>query len=120
MTTPFVPDPFDVAKVATLIPPTAEVDNGWSEVKIITVMTEHELGVAETVRFYWLERVNETVEYMKIGDKELIQLHNNAKAMLAYWDAVIAANKDGITTTDQSPKKPITFGTIDRGPRVRR
>ena len=102
------PDEQDVAKVVTLIPPTAATDNGWNEAKIINVMTDNDFGVAQTVRFYWLERVNETVEYINIGDKALLQLHQNARAMLTYWDAVIASG------SDLGSRAAISFGTIER------
>lgn len=113
------PSPADVAQVSTLLPPDAVETYGWNQPKIIEVMSTNGFGVARTVRFYWLERVNETVEYINMGDKSLLQLHTNAKAMLAYWDAVIAANGDSgaldvTKEEDESGSRPVTFGTIER------
>lgn len=109
-----LPSPEQIALVVSLLPPTAEEDDGWSQAKVVQVMDDNGYTVAQTVRFYWLERVNETVQYMTIGDKALIQLHQNAKAMLAYWDAVIAANADGVQASPEGSY--ITFGEIE-GPR---
>lgn len=111
-----VPNPTLVAQVATLLPPDAESTYNWDQAKIVKVMVDNGFGVARTVRFYWLERVNETVEFMNIDDKSLLQLHTNAKAMLAYWDAIIAANGDdgGLDAIPETTSGPISFGRIER------
>ena len=104
-----------VSKVVELLPPTAEAEDGWTEEKIAQVMTANELTVAKTVRFYWLERVNETVQYINIGDKSLSALHSQAKAMLAYWDNIIAVDPNGIEASPgESSRQPIAFHKIKR------
>ncbi len=109
-------DETKIQTVVTLLPPDASESYGWDNAKIAKVMDDNGFGINRTVRFYWLERVNDTVEYLNIGNKELLTLHQNARNMLAYWDSVIAASDDTDSTdvTAQKGGKPMSYAEITR------
>ena len=109
-----LPTPDQIASVQRLLPATAASEDGWDQAKILLVLGEHPT-VARAVRFYWLERVNESAQYINIGDKNLEQIYKHAKEMLDYWDAVIAVNPEGLDPSEPEPVRvPLTFGQIER------
>lgn len=99
-----------VALVQSLLPAAAVTDYGWTDLFITTVMTDREIGPTEAVRFFWLQRVNETSEYLDVNGKPLTQIHAQAKQMLDYWDNVLKTR--GIDAEGPGTKRPISFGVI--------
>lgn len=82
-------DPTDkeLAEVITLIPPDA-LQHGWNT----DVAAERWAGsVLRTVREYWVDRTNATAGYIDMSSEGLpaSQLHQQAKAMLEYWEKII-------------------------------
>lgn len=104
-----------IALVQALLPTAAVSDYGWTDLFIATVMTDREIGPTEAVRYFWLQRVNETSEYLDVNNKPLTQIHAQAKQMLDYWDKVLATR--GTEAEGPGTKRPISFGAIedDRG-----
>lgn len=105
------PTPEQIALVQSLLP-TAALDYGWTDSKIEEYMTDLELSPTEAVRYFWLQRVNETSEYLDINGKPLTQIHGQAKTMLEYWDNVLKVS--GADAKGPSVKRPMTFGAIER------
>lgn len=113
--------PEQVALVNRNLPSSAkqlEADGGygWTDAFIINLMADEEFNTpAKAVRHFWYERTVETVEYLDMG-KPLTQIHQQAKAMLEYWDQVINGNKSDemIPTEPARDTKKITFGEIER------
>jgi len=109
--------PEQIALVNRNLPSAAKdlVDNGgygWTDEFIETLMEEMSFGPAKAVRHFWLERVNETAEYLDVG-KPLSQIHRQAKEMLDYWDKIV----EGPLPDSMVPArntKAITFGEIER------
>ena len=100
----------------------AEVDGGygWDATYIQSLLDTYAFASPQAVRFFWLQRVNESVEYIDIG-KPLTQIHKQARDMLAYWDAIIQANiKNGTpenmenTGEVETARVPLSFGEIER------
>ena len=106
-----------VSLVQSLLP-TAAVEYGWTFSKIEDYMVDLELSPTEAVRYFWLQRVNETSEYLDINGKPLTQIHAHAKTMLEYWDNVLKVN--GLDAKGPGSKRPMTFGSIERVGRFRR
>lgn len=89
---------------------------GWTDEFIVTLMSSPEFATpARAVRHFWYERTVETVEYLDMG-KPLTQIHQQAKAMLEYWDKVLSGTDPGgmVPTEGQLRTKKITFGEIER------
>lgn len=110
------PTPEQIALVNRNLPTAAkaaEVDGGygWTDQFISDLMEEMGFGPAGAVRHFWLERVNETAEYLDMG-KPLTQIHRQAKDMLAYWDKVLQVNSEELVPV--VAKRPMTFGEIQR------
>ncbi|AYN57962.1 hypothetical protein HWB90_gp012 [Mycobacterium phage Fowlmouth] len=103
--------PAQVATVKMLLPTAAVEDYGWTDEFIENLMETRGFGATQAVRFFWLQRVNETVEYLDINDKPLTQIHRQAKEMLAYWDEVL---KGGPEAIEPNTRSPISFGEIER------
>lgn len=115
-----------VALVSRYLPDAAKdsVDNGgygWTEEVISNFLVALGLSPAQTVRFFWYQRVQETAEYLDLS-KPLTQIHRQAKEMLDYWDLIIqgnvaSGNPDGMEPLDPSKTfqhKTISFGEIQR------
>ena len=84
---------------------------GWTDSFIESLMETMGFSSAQAVRHFWLQRVNETAEYLDMG-KPLTQIHRQAKEMLDYWDKILTVNPE-----DMNPVRsrgPITFGEIER------
>jgi hypothetical protein len=81
-------------------------------------MRDMNIGPTETVRYFWLQRVNETSEYLDVNGKPLTQIHSQAKTMLDYWDNVLKTR--GVEAVGPGVKQPIRFGEIERPTRHRR
>lgn len=114
---PTVPTPEQIALVKQLLPSSAldSVDvggYGWSDTFIQNLMFERDFTPTEAVRFFWLQRVNETVEYIDIG-KPLSQIHRQAKEMLDYWDTILGKSLTAIGPTGEGVRQPISFGEIE-------
>lgn len=107
-----------IALVQSLLPAAAVTDYGWTFSKIEDYMTDLELSPTEAVRYFWLQRVNETSEYLDVNGKALTAIHAQARQMLDYWDNVLKIN--GIDATGPATKRPLTFGSIERVSRIRR
>lgn len=77
-----------IASVRALLPSDA-TENGWDDAKILVRWAG---GTYRTVREYWVDRVNETSGYIDLTNEGLPAntLWTNAKAMLEYWDRLIA------------------------------
>lgn len=109
--------PEQIALVKQLLP-TAAVESedtggyGWSDDYIESLMETRGLTPTEAVRFFWLQRVNETAEYLDIG-KPITQIHRQAREMLDYWDGVIGKNPNAIGPTGPDTKRPMSFGEIE-------
>jgi hypothetical protein len=112
-----------VALVQLLLPadaikPEEEGGYGWDEAYISELMATNGFTATESVRYFWLQRVNETVEYLDVG-KPLTQIHKQARDMLAYWDEILkrygvdSIGPPGYGDTGM-PRKPISFGEIER------
>lgn len=116
-----------VALVSRYLPEAAKLPEddggyGWTDETIAEFVTALGLSPAQTVRFFWYQRVQETAEYLDLS-KPLTQIHRQAKEMLDYWDLVIQGNMssgdvDGMEpfNINVSPNrhKAITFGSIQR------
>lgn len=88
---------------------------GWDVSYITVLMTENGYTPTQAVRYFWLQRVNETSEYLNISGKTLTDIHKQAKEMLDYWDGILlrfGANATG-PSTDVSG---ISFGEIELPP----
>lgn len=86
-----VPTSEELALVIELLPDDAS-EYGWNATKAL----ERWAGsVYRTVREYWLDRTNDTAGYVDLSNDGLpaSQLHAQAKAMLQYWDSMIAASE---------------------------
>jgi hypothetical protein len=101
-----------IALVQSLLPEAAITDYGWTSSKVEDYMIDMEFSPTEAVRYFWLQRVNETSEYLDINGKPLTQIHAQAKAMLDYWDNILKIN--GISATGPGTRRPLTFGSIER------
>lgn len=101
-----------IALVKELLPSVAEDDYGWTNAFIQSLMESRAFSPTEAVRFFWLQRVNETSEYLDVNGKPLTQIHAAAKDMLAYWDNVLKTA--GAAATSPSARRPMTFGLIER------
>jgi len=119
-----MPTPTDeqIALVERYLPEAAKspVDSGgygWDTAFITTLMEQNAYTPAQTVRFFWYQRVQETAEYLDMS-KPLTQIHEQARRMLDYWDLVIQTNPDGMEPLDPNSNpnrhKRITFGEIER------
>lgn len=93
---------------------------GWTDEFIQDLLNTYGFSPAQAVRYFWVQRVNETSEYLDIG-KPLTQIHQQAERRLAYWDAIILGNNragtpDGMEPVgeDQKARVPISFGEIQR------
>jgi hypothetical protein len=112
------PTPDQIALVKQLLPSAAmdsEEDGGygWSDVFIAALMLQRDFTPTEAVRYFWLQRVNETAEYLNTGGKSLTDIHKQAREMLDYWDNVIkSVGSDAIGPGDSS-SQVITFGEIE-------
>ncbi len=113
-----MPTPEQIALVQSLLPSAAVTDYGWDEDFISTVMTDRVFSPTEAVRFFWLQRVNETSEYLDVNGKPLTQIHGQARQMLDYWDNVLKMN--GSEAVGPGVKRPLTFGVIEGPPRTER
>lgn len=102
----------DVDAVRAYLPTNPE-EYDWDDGKISDVLTVTNLSVPQTVRQFWLERVMNTAEFIDVNEsgssRTLSTVHQNARAMLEYWDKRVEA--EGVITV----RRPITFGEIDRG-----
>ena len=106
-----------IALVQSLLPTAAE-EYGWTFSKIEDYMVDLELSPTEAVRYFWLQRVNETSEYLDVNGKPLTQIHSQAKQMLDYWDNVLKVS--GLDAKGPGTKRPLTFGSIEKVSRMRR
>lgn len=109
--------PEQIALVKQLLPVAATEPEdaggyGWSDSYIESLMEEREFTPTEAVRFFWLQRVNETAEYLDIG-KPITQIHRQAREMLDYWDVVIGKGRNAIGPTGPGTRQPISFGEIE-------
>lgn len=104
-----------IALVQTLLPTAAITDYGWTTEFVSNLMVDKGFSSTEAIRYFWLQRVNETSEYLDVNGKPLTQIHAQAKAMLEYWDNVLKLS--GPEGTGPSDKRPLTFGTIEGPPR---
>ena len=87
---------------------------GWTDQYISDLLSGMDFSPAKVVRFFWLQRVNESAEYIDIG-KPLTQIHKQAKDMLAYWDSIINGYGSEEMILETKPaKRPISFGEIER------
>ena len=90
---------------------------GWGSTFVTALMAENAYTPAQTVRYFWYQRVQETAEYLDMS-KPLTQIHRQAREMLDYWDLVIQTNPDGMEPDDPSldgkDSRVITFGEIER------
>lgn len=113
--------PEQIALVNRNIPSVAKLDDasggyGWTDEFIETLMETMNFSPAKAVRHFWLERVNETAEYLDVG-KPLTQIHRQAKEMLDYWDKVLGNDPVGMTPVDPNgpqSRQPLSFGRIER------
>ncbi|AVD99629.1 hypothetical protein HWB51_gp011 [Mycobacterium phage Cuke] len=103
--------PEQIALVKMLLPTAAISDYEWTDEFIETLMTTRGFSPTQAVRFFWLQRVNETAEYLDINEKPLTQIHKQAKEMLDYWDLVLKGGPDAI---EPNTRSPISFGEIER------
>lgn len=119
--------PGSISKIKQYLPSEAiqsEEDGGygWSDEYIQNLLDTYAFASPQAVRFFWLQRVNETAEYLDMA-KPLTQIHKQAKEMLDYWDEVIQGNlingdpenmdnTGGLNT--QPARVPISFGEIER------
>ena len=107
-----------IALVQSLLPAAALTDYGWTTTKIEQTMVDMSFSPTEAVRYFWLQRVNETSEYLDVNGKPLTQIHAQARQMLEYWDNVLKVN--GPDANGPGVKRPLTFGSIERINRFRR
>lgn len=112
------PTPEQIALVNQLLPSAAKQTEaaggyGWTDEYIATLMEERDFSPTEAVRFFWLQRVNETAEYIDIG-KPLTQIHRQAREMLDYWDAILKVSVTAIGPSPAEDKRSISFGDIER------
>ena len=112
--------PEQIALVNQHIPEAAKLSEveggyGWTDDYIAILMEAMGFGPAQAVRHFWLQRVNETAEYIDMG-KPLSQIHRQAKEMLDYWDKILGIDPVGmVPVPDPSlTHKRITFGEIER------
>ena len=102
----------DVALVKMLLPTAAVDEYAWTDSFIQTLFDSRGFSPTQAVRFFWLQRVNETAEYLDVNKKPLTQIHRQAKEMLDYWDLVL--KKGGPDAIEPGARKPISFGEIER------
>lgn len=110
--------PEQIALVNQLLPASAkepEVDGGygWTDQYITDLIIARSFTPTQAVRFFWLQRVNETAEYLDVG-KPLTQIHRQAREMLDYWDNVLGKSIDAIGPTGPDVRRPMSFGEIER------
>jgi hypothetical protein len=115
--------PEQVALVQSLLPSVAvdSVDDGgygWDGAYIVDLMDTNSFTPTEAVRFFWLERVNETAEYLDTS-KPLTQIHRQAKEMLDYWDNILRISVNSLRPLDPTDplagsQAPMSFGEIER------
>lgn len=113
--------PAQIVLVNNNIPTVAKLDDvaggyGWTDEFIGLLIDTMNFSPAKAVRHFWLQRVNETAEYLDVG-KPLTQIHRQAKEMLDYWDKILGTDPDGMTPVDPNlpiVKRPISFGEIER------
>ena len=103
--------PEQIALVKMLLPTAAVSDYEWTDEFIQSLMETREFSATQAVRFFWLQRVNETSEYLDVNEKPLTQIHEQARKMLAYWDEVLKGGPDAI---EPNTRSPISFGEIER------
>lgn len=113
-----MPTPEQIALVQELLPSVAVTDYGWTENVISDLMRNMNFGPTEAVRYFWLQRVNETSEYLDVNGKPLTQIRDHARTMLAYWDNVLKTR--GTEAIGPGVKQPIQFHEIERPTRQRR
>jgi hypothetical protein len=105
------PSAEQIAYVRNNIPTKAADLYDWDDTKITDVLKDTLPSVAEAVRRFWLQRVNDTAEFVDVNEsgsgRPLSQMHVQALEMLKYWDAMV--NAEGI----EVQRQPISFGTID-------
>lgn len=112
-----IPTAEQIALVRQLLPTEASqsVDSGgygWDSTYITVLMTENNYSPTQAVRYFWLQRVNETSEYLDISGKPLTEIHKQAKEMLDYWDNILL--RFGITATGpRTGQQGLTFGEIE-------
>lgn len=112
-----LPTPDQIALVQRLLPeialsPVADGGYGWDETYITILMSENGYSPTQAVRYFWLQRVNETSEYLDISGKSLTEIHKQAKEMLDYWDNILL--RFGVDAT--GPKTGVdglSFGEIE-------
>lgn len=117
-----VPTPDQIQLVKTLLPSAAtdtEANGGygWDDVFITVLMTENDLTPTKAVRHFWLQRVNETAEYLNTGGKTLTDIHKQAKEMLDYWDNILLKFGQNATGPGNST---MNFGEIELPPSYQR
>lgn len=119
--------PGNVSKIVDYLPSEAGLTEdaggyGWDASYIQNLLDTYAFSSPQAVRFFWLQRVNETAEYLDLG-KPLTQIHQQAVNRLAYWDLIIQGNiKNGtpenMDNTGGSDgviaRVPISFGEIER------
>lgn len=115
---PITVEPEQIALVNQLLPSSAKDSEanggyGWTDEYIETLMIERGFTPTQAVRFFWLQRVNETAEYLDMG-KPLTQIHRQAREMLDYWDVILGKGQDAIGPTGPGARRPMTFGEIER------
>lgn len=99
----------DIDAVKVYLPDgVAEV--GWTDEKIGAVFDTFS-SVSQTVRAYWIDRVNNSTEFADISEsgssRSLTQVHENYRRQVEYWDDIIAKEKQ---FPDNRPR--ISFGQI--------
>ena len=90
----------DLALVLELLPDDAS-EYSWNASKAL----ERWAGtIYRTVREYWLDRTNDTAGYLDLTNDGLpaSQLHAQAKAMLQYWDDLIASTEAAEAEEEQA------------------
>lgn len=91
---------------------------GWTDAFIASLIAENAYTPAQTVRYFWYQRTQESAEYLAIGGKPLSDIHRQAREMLAYWDTIIQTNPNGMEPLDPTSAgtghRNISFGTIER------
>ncbi len=90
---------------------------GWTDGFISNLVSTNAYSPAQTVRYFWYQRVQETAEYLDLS-KPLTQIHRQAREMLDYWDKVLQSNPLGMepldSNTGPTAHKMISFGDIER------
>jgi hypothetical protein len=118
-----IPTAEQIALVQRLLPSAAmdsEADGGygWDANYITVLMTENNFTPTRAVRFFWLQRVNETSEYLDLTGKPITDIHKQAKEMLDYWDNILL--RFGANAIDSKSGTGLAFGEIELPPSYRR